>query len=163
MPEDQDVRAWTQSFGPPPPASGLNPPKSARIRGYQPSPDVGASGLPKPFLRLFRFLRAVPPEREVGRSNRPGRAPLSALHYPLNSSERGGELLRGCLHGSGDRDRKVPVAVQDVARAGHRQPDDAASPGRIPDHVALWRLLPLGFLGRANVQIQHVVRGVVVG
>jgi len=35
--------------------------------------------LPEPFLRFFRFLLVFPPEREVGRSNRPGRALYVAL------------------------------------------------------------------------------------
>src|SRR5207244_2998722 len=46
---------------------------------YQPSLGGGDSGFVEPFLRLFFFLRAVPPEREVGRSNRPGRVGLVGL------------------------------------------------------------------------------------
>jgi hypothetical protein len=78
----------------------------------------------------------------------------------LNSSERRGELLRGYLQGLGNRDRNVPVAIQDMARSEHRQPDDVASAGRVADDVALWRLLPLTCLGRANVQVEHIVRAI---
>ncbi len=72
-------------------------------------------------------------------------------------------MLRGCLYGLGNRNREVPIAVQDVSRAEHRQANDAAGAGRIADDVALWRLLALGWLGRADMQVEHVTIRVVVG
>jgi hypothetical protein len=68
-----DRRSVPSEFRPRPLPSGLNPPKSARIRGYQPSLDGGVSGLLEPVLRLFCFLRDVSPEREVASSNLAGR------------------------------------------------------------------------------------------
>lgn len=92
----------------------------------------------------------------------PGCAPRG-VGYSLNSSERGGELLRGCLYGLGNRNGKMPIPVQDVSRTEHRQANDAGGSGRIADDVALWRLLAHGWLGRADMQVEHVAIGVVVG
>ncbi len=80
----------------------------------------------------------------------------------LNSNERGGELLRGCLHGLGNRNGKMSVTLQDLPCAEHRQSNDAVSPGRIADDKALWRFLAVGRLRRANVQVEHVVIGPIV-
>lgn len=87
-PAKRSRHPYSDNVGPPPPLNGPNPAKSARIRRYQSILDDGASGLPEPFLRLFRFLCAIPPEREVGRSNRPGRTgevPANARQKDLES------------------------------------------------------------------------------
>jgi len=56
----------------------------------------------------------------------------------------------------------MPIAVQDVSRAEHRQ----ATCGWFRAHSGRrgpLRLLALGWLGRADMQVEHVAIGVVVG
>jgi hypothetical protein len=56
------------------------------------------------------------------------RPPLgqSRSRHSLNTGKGGSELLHSLRNG----DRKVPIALQDVARAEHSQTDDAARAGR---------------------------------
>jgi hypothetical protein len=85
------------TFGPPSPLSGPNPPKSARMRAYQPLAEGGESGLPEPFVRLFFFLRIVPPEREVAR--------VAGIRHPVRSWPA---LLARILARAAPRTAKAP-------------------------------------------------------
>src|SRR5215212_6342057 len=73
------------------------------------------------------------------------------------------KIRGGRLDGLGDRDRQVAVTLEDVARADHRQADDALRAWCVADDVALRRLLPLAPRGLTDVQVEHVVLGVVIG
>jgi hypothetical protein len=113
-PAKRSRHPYSDNVGPPPPLNGPNPAKSARIRRYQSILGDGASGLAEPFLRLFRFLRVVPPEREVGRSNRPGRASGMLL------------LERDSGFGEGTKPFVIAgVRARDDSSAHHRQHVDA--------------------------------------
>ena len=116
-----DRRSVPSEFRPRPLPSGLNPPKSARIRGYQPSLDGGVSGLLEPVLRLFRFLRDVSPEREVASSNlagRTGNCSRVSASQPVVASGREARRRRALEYRLAMRRSRTPLCRPGSRRSG---------------------------------------------
>src|SRR5690349_15519036 len=81
----------------------------------------------------------------------------------LDSREGWRQVVGTCFDRLRDRHAQFSVAIENCLGAHDGQTDNVLSAGREAEDMSLWRLLALGLLRLADMQIEHVVLGVVVG